>query len=415
MVHGPLGFSRRPLIGPLRIEAGAFCDDTGSRLPVLCHAGDLLALYVRDPSWAEVELDTIAATGYLGVRTWTWLDGPYWEGLGRTITPEEAGYWGAVDRFAGALRVRGLRWLVSQGDMLRYAWDRRAFMHQLAETLRDAGGLQIVCGVDGGNESWKNGESDPIRLREAVDAFRIVLDVPIWSLTSPSDEKPADLDRYSGSVYDVHGYRGDHVADKIRHAFSIPFEGKPACRLGIQSEPPGPGAIEESGLVSSMGHWGEMDAEAMALLTAMHLMARQMSVYFSSPGVSCRERGEFSRQPGFRESAVIASVLPPDLMRFQTLCHGGDSQRGRRVLCATGKDDYLIRADHAIHDDGRFVIIAYAATPGDWVVGLKIERGCELTTIHPVTRDTFGPTRYWSDDTLGLHFRHGRIITGRLL
>ena len=309
--------------------------------------------------------------------------------------------------FAWALRARGLHWLVSQGWRIT-----PAIMRELAGVLRDAGGLDVVLGVDGGNEAWHLPENTPEHLRASVDAFRSVLDVPIWSLTDGGEEK-ADLDRYSGSVYDVHGYRGGHVADKIRHAFGVAYEQRPMCRLGIQSEPPG--AWSAGSLVSIMEYAEEMDAEAMALLTAMHLMSRQMSVYFSSPGVSCRERGEFARQPGFRESAAIVSVLPSDLMQFQTLSHGGESQRGRRILCATGEGDYLIRADHAIHDDGRFVIIAYAARPGDWVVGLKVERGCELTTIDPVTRDTFGPVRYWPDDTLGLHFRHGRIITGRLL
>jgi hypothetical protein len=372
----------------------------------LCHAGDLLALYSRDPAWAEAELDAIASAGYLGVRTWTELSGEWWDGLGRSIGPDQPGYLDAVRGFAAALRARGLRWLVSQGWRITLAT-----MTELAETLRDAGGLDVVLGVDGGNEAWHLPENTPEHLRLCVDAFRSVLDVPIWSLGSPPGEDRDELNRYSGSVYDVHGWRGGHVADKIRHAFGVAYEQRPACRLGIQSEPPG--AWSAGSLVSIMEHHEEMDAEAMALLTAMHLMSRQMSVYFSSPGVSCRERGEFARMPGFREAAAIASVLPTDLMQFQTLTHGG--KRGERVLCATGEGDYLIRVDHAIHDDGRFMAIPYAATPGDWVVGLKVERGCELTVINPATRQAFGPVRYWPADMLGLHFHHGRIVRGQLL
>lgn len=394
------------LIGPLRIEGGAYCDETGPRLPILCHAGDLLALYARDPSWAKAELDEIAEAGYLGVRTWTWLDGEYWQSLGRSVSPAEFG-WSLYRDFALALKARGLRWLVSQGDMLVFAPDRWAFMRQLAETLREAGGLEVVCGVDSGNEAWNNGEGDPARLRQAADAFRSVLDVPIWSLSSPPGEETADLDRYSGSVYDVHGYRGGHLADKLRHAFSIAYDGRLSRRLGIQSEPPGPGPM-----VSIMEHPEEMDAEAMTLLTAMHLMSRQISVVFSSPGVSVRERSEFARQPGFREAAAVASILPSDLMRFGTLCHGGESQRGRRVLCATGEGQSLARVDQAIADDGRFVAIAYAQRPGTYAI--PIERPCEAQVFHPVTHEAV-ETIQPGQGTLSLSFERGRIIVGRLV
>jgi uncharacterized cupin superfamily protein len=150
----------------------------------------------------------------------------------------------------------------------------------------------------------------------------------------------------------------------------------------------------------------------MALLTAIHLLSRQMSVHFSSPGVSVRERGEFERQPGFRESPALAAVLPPDLMRYQTLCHGG---RSPRVLCAVGEGDRLIRADHAIHDDGRFVIVVYAATPGDWTVRLPVERRCHLASINPITHDAPGPAEYRPGDAVEFRFRHGRVVVGNLL
>lgn len=402
------GFLARPLIGPLRIEAGAYADDAGPVLPVLCHAGDLLALYARDPAWACAEMDDIASAGYGGVRTWTWLDGPFWHGtIGRPIAPTFTDdYWGLVTRFATELRTRGLHWLVSQGDMLRWAPDRPTFMRRLGGALRDAGGVEVVCGLDAGNEAWQNGESDVAQLREAVGVFRAELDVPIWSLTSPPGETRSELDAYSGSVYDVHGYRGGHVGDKIRHAFSIAYEETPRCRLGIQSESAGPGP-----LVTVTEFKEELDAEAMVLLTGIHLLSRQMSVHFSSPGVSVQERGEFARQPGFRESPALAAVLPPDLMQYQTLSHGG---RSPRVLGAVGDGDRLIRADHAIHDDGRFVIVVYAATPGDWTVRLPVERRCHLGIIHPVTQDVTSTAEYWPGDAVEFRFRHGRVVVGRL-
>ena len=369
------------LVGPLRLATGdlGFADDRGSVLPVFCHAGDLLALYRQDQAWACAELDDIAAAGYYGVRTWTQLWGPYWEALGRVVGPWQVGYWVAVEEFALALRARGLRWMVSQGGVRA---DHPAFMRAMAAALLGAGGLEVVATVDGGNEAWQTGEPDAGRLREAVNAFRGVLTVPVWSLTSPPGEMQEELDRYSGSVCDIHGYRGGHVWDKVRHAFSVAYEQLPACRFGIQSEPPGPG-----GLVSVTENQHELDGHAMALLSAMHLMSRQATVFFSSPGVSCRSRGEFSRQPGFIEVPALVRRLRPDLMSYRTICHGGTAWKGKRVFVAEGN----VRADHAIADNGDFMCLIYGP-PGE-SRNVPRERACEFTEI-PNT--------------------HGRIVVGHI-
>jgi hypothetical protein len=349
--------SPNALVGPLRLAGGAYVDDTGPVLPVGCHAGDLLALWARDPEWATAELDDIASAGYHGVRTWTWLEGPYWERLGRAISPRAAAYWDAVASFAAALRARGLRWIVSQGDLMRGlpGWDaRRSFMRELAGVLREAGALEVVLAVDAGNEAWQNGEDDPAALRDALDAFRAELDAPVWSLTSPQGEEPEELARYAGSVYDVHGARHGHLSDKLRHAFSVGYEAAGRAgvpRLGIQSEPPGPGA-----LVSVTEHQEELDDEGCVLLAGMHLLARQATVYFSSPGVSVRERGEFSRSPGFARVPELLDLLPRDLMTWPVLIHGGERWRGVRVWRAEG----TTRVDQAISGDGRVVAVAYA-------------------------------------------------------
>ena len=393
-LQGPLRLVLNPL-GYVNPNNLGFADNTGFVLPVFCHAGDLLALYARDPDWACAELDDIAAAGYHGVRTWTELSGPYWDGLDRSIGPDSLIYLRNVSAFAEALRARSLRWIVSQGWRIT-----PAIMTDLATTLRDAGGLDVVAAVDGGNETWHLAENTPEHLRRCVDAFRAVLPVPVWSLTSPPGEDKAELDRYAGSVYDVHGSRAGHWYDKIRHAFSVAYEQKPARRLGIQSEPPGPGE-----LVSVTDFKDELDAEAMGLLHVMHLMSRQATVYFSSPGVSVRERGEFSRQPGFWTVPAWARMLPNDLMSWPTLLHG--SSRGR-ILSAVSVGDGIIRVDQALDDDGRFVAIVYG--PGGFHQ-IPVERDCELEILNQVVaKQTFV-----AGQQMDTQFRRGLIVLGRLL
>jgi hypothetical protein len=398
--------SRHALQGTLQISHESYTDDTGSVLPIFCHAGDLLSLFARDSAWALAELDDIATAGYAGVRTWTWLDGVYWERLGRVFSPTRyrpEDYEEIVRLFARSLRVRGVRWIVSQGDMLRFAPDRRGFMVRLAEILAEEGGTEVVCAVDGGNEAWQNGETDPGRLRAIVDAFRAVLPVPVWSLTSPPGEDPSELDEYAGTVYDVHGARHGRYYDWIRHAFSIAYEGKPACRLGIQSEPPGPGP-----LVSAVHPEAkrELDDEAMCVLAAMHLMARQATVFMSSPGVSVRERGEFRRQPGFTAVPRLAEWLPEELMRYERLFHGGEVFRGQRV-CAAVED---VRCDHAMSHDGRFMVCIYGP-PGAYRI--PIERRCEATVHNPATGESIQRLSP-SDTELVVEFARGRVVLGTL-
>lgn len=357
-----------PPSGPLpviTIAAGerAFLADGQPILPVLCHFGDGLSRLARGHDITP-ELDAIAAAGYDGVRTWTVLHGDYW--AGREVGPMHgaaADYWRAVLDYADLLRARGLRWLVSQGDMLRALSAqgmRRDFMDALSARLID----ESVFGVDAGNEAWQNGETDPAKLREVVEAFR---PGAVWSLTSPADEDKIDLDRYAGSVYDVHGFRDNRAWDKIRHIFSLAYEVRPDRRLGIQSEPFGPGAR-----VSVTANKAELTGGVMALACAVSLMSRQAWVYFSGPGVVSDEVERLASMPGFRDTPMMRAALPADLMTFESLVHGGASQKGRRVFAVPGTDE--TRADHAIADDGRFVCAVYGPRWKD----VTQERDCRI-------------------------------------
>lgn len=374
------------LQGAIRIQDGSFADDTGPVNPVLCHAGDLIAHWVNGRrEQVRAILDDIAKAGYHGVRTWTVLGPhPYWSGYfcGPHV---QADYFQQVAEFAAELKARGLYWLVSQGDMLR-AYPETArrveFMQNLANTLKDTG---IVFGVDGANEALWNGEGDPERIKPVVDAYRRIHPVEVWSLTSAATEEVADLNATDGSVFDVHGSRDGNWWDKIRHIFSIVYEGGPDKRLGIQSEPFGPGE-----LVSVTANKHELTTPVECLAACQSLLSRQAWVYFSGPGVKSDQRERLQDMPGFWETPAAASILPKDVARFAKVIHGGATWRGQRVWAVTTNDH--TRADHALSNDGRFVCILYGPS---W-------RSCVKEREYETIEDrTFG--------------EHGRVIVGKLV
>lgn len=331
--------------------ARLFRDDSGPVLPVLCHAGDLFSRYARGQV-AEVRalLAAIAGAGYHGVRTWTVLAGDYWRG--REVGPQAtAHYWALVADFARELDAAGLGWLVSQGDALRVVTttaEREAFARRLVETLpRD-----VVLGVDCGNEVWQNGEPDPARLVPMARVFAAAWPDVALSLSSPPGEEKHELDAWSldpATVFDVHGYRGGHWWDKVRHIFSIPYEVRPARPLGMQSEPFGPGA-----LVSASQNKHELHGDVMRAAAVMSLMARQAWVYFSGPGVMSDAGEDLRAMPGFAETPAAVALLPRDVMTGR-LIHGGTTWAHERPFEALGET----RCDSVLLSGGRGVTLIY--------------------------------------------------------
>lgn len=366
--------------------ARLFCDNTGPVLPVLCHAGDLLSRYARGQAAAvRALLAAIAGAGYHGVRTWTVLAGDYWRG--REVGPHtQPDYWAVVADFARELEAAGLGWLVSQGDALRVVTTtaaREAFARQLVETLpRD-----VVLGVDCGNEAWQNGEPDPARLVPMARVLAAAWPDVALSLSSPPGEEQHELDAWSlapATVYDVHGYRGGHWWDKVRHIFSVAYEVKPARKLGWQSEPFGPGA-----LVSASQHKHELVTGVMQAAAVQALMARQGWVYFSGPGVMSDAGEDLRAMPGFAETPAAVALLPRDVMTGR-LVHGGTTWAHARVFAAHDET----RCDHVLLDDGRFACLIYGPSWAS-VAEAVPERACTLA----------------SDTAFGVS---ARLVTGRI-
>ncbi len=341
------------LQGPLIRVADGWKDNTGYVNPIVCHFGDGLSLDIRDPGLCDTHLDAIADAGYQIVRTWTVLRGPYW--AGRECGPDfQSNYRECVVQFAHKLHMRGLRWMVSQGDLLAQYTTQANRKHVLQLILEAIASVHpdVIAFVDIGNESWQNGEDNPERLSELARFIQPFAHNATITLTSPPSEEADDLRNYTFHVYDVHGSRDGRYWDKVRHIFSLGYERGSKTRNGIQSEPFGQGD-----LVSASSNKQEIDAGVYMLGAAVSCMARQVWTYFSGPGVKATGSNErLWEMPGFYETPDIIKQLPADLMTFQTLIHGGASQN-RRIYAVPSVDE--TRCDHAIHDDGRFVCAIY--------------------------------------------------------
>lgn len=395
------------LQGQLRVESNRFVDDTGSVLPLFAHAGDLFALYVRDANRATAEIRKIADAGYQGFRVWTVLRGSYWETPDRDVTPTKTpNYWQQWETFVRVVNDEGLKLVVSQGDL--NAWtaslsERDAFAVKLAEVEQQIGN-GIYAFFDAGNETWQNGEPDPVKLARFVRAYRQAGGRAVVTLTSPPGEETHELNAFSiepAQCYDVHGYRDGHFYDKIRHIFSIPYEGQPMRALGVQSEPAGSGE-----LVSVTSNKQELDHEAVAAMGVMSLLARQAWVWFSGEGV--RIQAGLETEQGFVATPRIAAVLPKDVMTFNTLHHSGDSWRNVRIVDQGVSHE--VRVDGAQAADGRCVYLFYGE-PGTHQ--FRAAKNFTGTLYHPGTGEG-EPFSKKKGETFSMSWNRARLFVGRL-
>jgi hypothetical protein len=300
------------------------------------------------------QLDVIAQAGYHGIRFWTTLDGWWWAGreVYEGFTPD---YWGQLRDFLRDIGARQLRAVISQGSTTSLAIpDRYRFAQRLGDVLDEVGSAGTVAIIEGANESWQTGEPDPNRLAQFVGWIKQRNPASLYTISSPPGEGVDELNAWSippADLFDVHGYRDGHWWDKVRHIFSISYEGQPQKRLGWQGEPSGPGAA-----VSVTTNKHELDGNTLPAMAAMSLMSRQAWCFMSGAGVLSDYPIE--TELGFWEVPRMRDALPRDVMSFSRLIHGGDRWANDRVFAAQGET----RCDHALSDDGRFVAVIYGPT-----------------------------------------------------
>lgn len=390
--------------GQLRIEpGGGFVDDNGPILWIGWHAGDLFSRWTRGQQAAvSRDLDDIKAAGWCGIRTWLTLggDSDFWRGrgVGPTITDQ---YWEHVEAFLVALRDRGLTAHLALGDIRHsIVLDRTFYATKLAEVVGRVG-PNVVALFEGANESRDTGEPDAAALARFVSVFKQHHPGVLVGLSAYTGTEDVEIlnsfSRSPADLFIVHGYRDGRWWDRIRHIFSLRYEGRPQKRIGWQGEPFGYGV-----LVSASQNKHENDDDVMTGAAAMALMTRQAWVGFSGPGVisDCAGGERISNyvcngermqdMPGFRSTPKVRSMLPADIMRYDEFFHGGETWRNKRVFVASGEN----RADHAYYRDGRFVVIIY----GEHIDSVQPQAGVEFET--------------YSDTRLG---NKVRIVVGKVI
>ncbi|HEX4926186.1 MAG TPA: hypothetical protein VFV50_18980, partial [Bdellovibrionales bacterium] len=239
--------------GQLRVvPGGGFADDTGPVLPILAHFGDALSRWSRGQQGQVLnDLDRIKAAGFDGIRFWSTLGGDgtsggYW--AGRAVSPTATrDYWSHVEAFLVACRDRGLVVQLSQGDVFADAIpDRRDFAYRMAEVVNRVG-PHVVAMFEGANESRDTGEPDAGRLAQFVSWFKERAPAPLVTLSAYTGHEDVeiinDFSRAPADLFVVHSYRGGRWWDKVRHIFSLQYEGQPNKRHGWNGEGPGYGAL----------------------------------------------------------------------------------------------------------------------------------------------------------------------------
>lgn len=396
--------------GRLRLTGAGFRDDSGPVLPLYAHAGDNFSVYVRDAARAEAQLDDVAKAGYRGVRVWITLGcgeetaagcrtGAFWRGreVGPDVTPD---YWGKLDAYAAAVRARGLRLVASHGDVMQLR-DRQGYMRQLAQSEAEAAIDFIDCANEGLGTSRLTAED----FARCIAAYKGAGGQGITSLTSVGEDRD-EINAYSippADVYDVHGFRDNRLWDKVRHIFSVAYEGRLSRAFGIQSEPPGNGAE-----VTAIQNREEIDDEGAPLLGAAAFITRQAYVYFSGEGVILK-RG-LATETGFWTTPRLLDWLPADLLSFPLVFHSGDNNafsRANRILAASGEGRVDCRSE-GTSPGARFVCPIYGP-PGSYrfpVVRAFIGKLCDFAA--GVCEDL----ALRVGQSLDVNFRRGRVLVG---
>jgi len=368
LVHAPPPLHPNPLVGGLRYGDRCYADANGPVNPVSLHLGDLigqgLAFGVQHILPA---LDLAQQAGFHIVRSWF-------------QNHQEPGmksydlFWGSkptptwdprtnVSRFSEILQAgadRGLTWHLAGGGLERVSnTDENALFDCLGDAI-GAVGPQYFSLIEALNECRDTGDGDdrtPEELERLVQRVRSRFPQLLYSLSAyTGTEDRAVLAAFTPAWmqhYLYHALRGMTVADYLRHYFSMGYSGEspPVRHRGWSGEPWGVNGPNAPNMVSGMNP--PVDGPAMVMGACMAVMARIVPTFMSGPGViyGC---DDLASMPGFFEVPATVRRLPRDLMQFRTLSHSGAS-KPLRIHAARGN----VRADYAIHDDGRYVEVTY--------------------------------------------------------
>ena len=375
-----------PTNGQLRCDAHSYLDDTGRRVPIFCHAGDLLLLFVEARLQGDEEKNArvhqafldIQRAGYSGLRSWwaiCWIHPhPFWEG--RTLNPSNREHRRLIRE---CLRIGaedyGLVWHIALGDALDVP---RAEMDDawiwLAGVVSEHPHWFAL--VEGLNEAYGTGQSDPREVERWVAISREqnpeTLHVLSAAAGANGSENPDELRLWTPPtqrIWYVHANRAGHWGDQTRHAFGVAYHEAPR-RLGWSGEPPGInwGPYQFVSVMDHPEEWTERPWR-YAFYLAVTAMCRAVPTFMCSHGVILA--GRFRDAPGFELAPRLIRDLPPDVMTYDDLFHGGQTHQSRRVVEAPPH----CRADHVMKSTGECVIAIYPERPDISTVTLRFDRG----------------------------------------
>ena len=430
----PLPFDHpNPIRGLLRsvnvMEDGAhFADDFRERLPIGLTWFGALDQRRSDPQGYQRTLAAIVDAGYQYARVLFAVAGGdgYWDG--HEVAPQDCittdgvhvegwrDYNTQVIGLGQDFAKAGLQLFVSSGGLqsvFEGNLDRAADWSTRLGGLLDESGVQVAF-VDV-NEAWQNWVTGSEPTPDDVNNYIInpffdgYLSRAAIALRSapPSGETCEGFNLWAGEIIQKHGHRGHYSQDHtsaVRHARGIYYDERggveiPHKRLGIESEPVGPGAS-----VNTLD--GE---EALALLAVANLMGGFAYVYHSARGVRWW-LGPIEQQPGFLSVPHVTSYLPHELMSaYTTILHGGLSDSP--LTDADGFPDEN-RVDSVVTEDGRnFVTLVYGQ---NGYTRLLARVPVRFSIITPDTgeahRFTLRP-----GETLDIDYRAGRVLIGEVL
>lgn len=408
-----------PVVGvPRLIYSGSYGmgDDSGHRLFWGVHAGDLCSrMHNGDPNFVEEQVVYFAANGAHIVRTWPFLWGNWWATAPRPgeFYPDMAGWEDTTRRYSGVLLKNKVMWLVSNGDLFRAGWSMHRmqdYMGRLATILKEEGGLELVFGVDAGNENASAGNPDAETMARVLDPFLSILRPAIISTTS-NDEN--DLNRYVSrvcTVCDSHAGRWPFKMAIERCWTAGYWDGKMRPYLA-SSEPFGVGCQEFHGDMR-VGHhisatavpadWD--DLESMGVAAAAHFLSRQLYIYMSSPGVISDE--PFSNYPALELTGWLARRLPRDIQSWK-IFHGGENRSFSpdRILAVPGDD--RARCEHS-RNDNQYVVLVHGE-PGTH--RLRAINGFSGVQINLETKEET-PVSWRAGETISVAIRRGCLFIG---
>jgi hypothetical protein len=374
------------------------------RLITSKHDGSALSQWFYKREECMRRLRITAEVGYLMLRTWWDVDGPYWEGRAdrghwpgdrdRTLYPDKYGeqeYVRGCVEFLQFVESLGMAVHVARGTGTSTSWDRMAEI--VREIIRQAG-VHVIGVGEGVNEHDAVTPDTPVgtvtRFRErAYEGVGLRCNSAIGGFDV--DAVFVNRDRLleynpGANVIPFHGFRGYQWANKLERDWNVRYE------WHIEH------AIDGEGV--GTGHYTS-DTQNKEQLNRAFFMIRHALMHCCGTiptkmdGAGVIPDGPMSEdwgsQPGFDGVCKVVDMLPAHAGHFRKVFHGGDRWGNHRIYRAIGDT----RVEHHVNEEtGEAIIVAY----GDEASRIPKAQSFDVAGDH------------WIEDG---HIK-GRVIVGQL-